>query len=263
MKTNILQQLIDYFDKESIQVYGINSSDKMKDAPAGFHPDDYLPDSKSIICFALPVPKAVYSLDSYKKEFVWRSQNLLYRKLDTHSLNISNILENNNYKALPTFGCLPLRYNSKKEIAGYLNQIHMGNATNIGFIGKNGLLLNSLYGSRMMLGGVITNAELLPVYEPHYKENGCPEDCDICAKICPVDAIVPNERKVKVMKCLFYTSRTPLLPKLRFFYYRLFKPGKSVRLLNLTSFDEHTFHICSLCVSECPYKSGRGTPLTY
>jgi epoxyqueuosine reductase QueG len=255
MKTNILQQIIDYFNKEKIQVYGINSSNKMKDAPTGFHPDDYLPDSKSIICFALPVPKAVYSLNSYKKEFVWRSQNLIYRDLDTHSLKISNILENNNYKAVPIFGCLPQRYNSKKELAGYLNQIQMGNATKIGFIGKNGLLLNSLYGSRMMLGGVITNAVLPSTYKPHQKEKGCPKDCDICIKICPVNAILPNERKVQIMKCLYYTSRTPFLPKLRFFYLRLFKPEKSIRLLNFTSFDEHTFHICSLCVSECPYNS--------
>jgi len=151
---NALTQLIEYFDKENIHVYGINHSDRMNKAEKGFRPQDYLPDPKSIICFGIPVPENIYSLTSYRREFVWRTQNLLYRKLDTHSVMIVNILENIGKKAVPIFGCLPQTYNSKKELAGYVNQIQMGRITGIGFIGKNGLLLNSLYGSRMMLEGM-------------------------------------------------------------------------------------------------------------
>jgi len=256
MRNDIASQLVAYFDKENILVYGINLAEAMNDAPNGFRPQDYLPGSKSIICFAIPVPESIYSLHSYRKEFIWRTQNLFYRKLDTHSLMIVNILENNGAKALPAFGCLPQRYNSKKEIAGHLNLIRMGSITGIGFIGKNGLLINSLYGSRMMFGGVITDAELPSMSRPQEQGKGCPDDCDICITICPVNAIIPKENRVNVMKCLYHTATAPVLPKFRFFLLRLFKPESSLRLMNITAFDEHTFHACSLCVSECPYGSG-------
>jgi epoxyqueuosine reductase QueG len=245
--------LVRYFKNNNISVYGINSSKLMDNAPQGFQPSDYLPGAKSIICFALPVPESVYSLSAYRTDFVWRTQNLLYRQLDTHSLMIANYLENHGHKAIPIYGCLPQRYNAKKEIAGYLNQIAMGSITGIGFIGKNGLLINSVYGSRMMLGAVITNAEFPALCEPQNTMTDCPPDCDICYTLCPVKAILPEARRVKIMKCLAYTAIASNLPKLKFLLLRIFNPAKSIRLLNLMGFDEHTYHICSLCVAECPY----------
>ncbi len=181
----------------------------------------------------------------------------MYRQLDTHSINISIILENEGYTALPVNGCLPARYNSKKEFAGYINQIYIGCLTGIGFIGKNGLLLNPLYGSRMMLGAVLTSADIKPACEQNIHEDDCPKGCDICSRVCPVNAITPNERRVNVMKCLFYTSKVHFFPKIRFFILRFFKPESSVKLFNRTCFDDHTFHICSRCVSECPYGQTR------
>jgi epoxyqueuosine reductase QueG len=206
-----------------------------------------------MISFALPIPSGVYSVSQFNSEFVWRAQNLMYRQLDTHSLNISIILENEGYTALPIHGCLPTRYNSKKEFAGHINQLDIGRLTGIGFIGKNGLLLNSLYGSRMMLGAVLTSADLEPVCEPDTSENDCPEGCGICSRVCPVNAIILKERRVNIMKCLYYTSKVHFLPKIRFFILRSIKPESSVKLFNRTCFDDLAFHICSRCVSECPY----------
>jgi epoxyqueuosine reductase len=253
MGLSLFERIMEFFDRETIRVYGIASTSLLDEAPAGFHPKDYLAGVKSFICFAVPVPLGVYSLGTYREEFVWRSQNLVYRQLDTASIGLANILESEGHKALPLFGCLPQRYNTKKEIAGYLNQIAMGSAAGIGFLGKNGLLVNELYGPRMMLGAVITDAALPASAEPKSFKGDCPPDCRICSDICPVGAVLPDERRVKVMKCLYYTADARSLPKARFFLQRIFKPEASIKLLNLTSFDEHTFHKCSLCVSECPY----------
>ena len=253
MDKSLIEQISEFLEKENIEVYGINSSSLLDGAPSSFQPKEYLTDAKSYICFALPVPKGVYSLGLYKNEFVWRTQNLLYRQLDTYSIRIANILETNGFEAIPFFGCLPQRYNDRKELAGYLNQIIMGSVAGIGFIGKNGLLINELYGSRMMLGSVLTNANLPAINKPESTKIDCPSDCNICIDKCPVNAIIPKERRVKIMKCLSYTAKAHSLPKIKFFLQRLLKPEASIRLLNLTTFDENTYHICSLCVSECPY----------
>ncbi len=129
----------------------------------------------------------------------------------------------------------------------------MGETTGIGKIGKNGLLIHSQYGSRLMLGGVVTTADLSPSRKPDIDQPGCPPNCRICVDACPVQALKPEKKRVIIMRCLNYTSRTPLMSKLKFVVLRAFRPEYAARLMNMNSLDEHTLHICSKCVGLCPY----------
>jgi epoxyqueuosine reductase QueG len=153
---------------------------------------------------------------------------------------------------------MPLDVNKKGVVGGYLNQIRMGEVTGIGVTGKNGLLLNARFGSRLMLGGVLTTAELPAKRYPEADEPGCPPDCRICADACPVNAIMPEKKQVQIMRCLSYTARTPLMSKPWFFVLSKFKPQAAARYMSLRSLDEHTFHICSRCVALCPYGGAGG-----
>jgi epoxyqueuosine reductase QueG len=132
----------------------------------------------------------------------------------------------------------------------------MGEVTGIGVIGKNGLLLHSRFGSRLMLGGVVTTAELPGMRYPEIEESGCPPDCSICVDVCPVDAIMADRKQVKIMRCLRHTSRTPLMSKAWFGVLSLTRPKAAAWLMNRRAFDEHVFHICSECVARCPYGEG-------
>jgi len=238
---------------ENIPVLGIGPAPKMANELPGHRPEDLLPGAQSLICFGIPVPREVYRMPTYAVETIWRSQNLYYRRLDTLSVRFATLLEENGEQAVPVYGCMPLGMNEMGEVVGYLNQIRMGEATGIGVIGKNGLLIHSRYGARLMLGGVVTTAALPDTRYPDTDEPGCPPDCRICVDACPVKAISIDEKRVKIMRCLGYTSRTPLLPKIKFLLLRAFWPKAAARLMNLTAFDEHTFHVCSQCVALCPY----------
>ena len=249
----IVDELRKIAQDENVSVLGFGSASKMADEPPGHRPEDLLPGAQSLICFGIPVPREVYRMPTYAVETIWRSQNLYYRRLDTLSIRFAALLEASGERAVPIYGCLPMGMNEKGEVVGYLNQIRMGEVTGIGVLGKNGLLIHSRYGARLMLGGVITTAVLPYVRYPEVDEPGCPSDCRICAKACPVKAISIDEKRVKIMRCLSYTARTPLMPKLRFLILRAFRPQSAARLMNLTAFDEHTFHICSRCVALCPY----------
>ena len=201
----------------------------------------------------MPVPRAVYQMETFGLETVWRSQNLNYRRLDTLTMRFATLLESNGELAVPTYGCMPLDLNERGSVVGYLNQIRMGEVTGIGVIGKNALLINSQFGARLMLGGLLTTANLPAMRYPETDEPGCPSDCQICADVCPVDAIMPDKKQVKIMRCLSYTSRTPAMSRLKFALLRATNTQKAARYMSLTTFDEHTFHRCSKCVSECPY----------
>lgn len=238
---------------ENVPVFGIGSASAMADERPGHRPEDLLPGTKSLICFGIPVPEGVYHMPTYGLETAWRSQNLHYRRLDVLSMRFATLLEENGEKAVPIYGCMPLWMNQKGIIVGYLNQIRMGEVTGIGAVGKNGLLINSRFGSRLMLGGVLTTAILPEMRYPETDEPGCPPDCRICAEACPVGAIMPDKKQVKIMRCLSYTARTPAMSRLKFLYLRAIDPQKAARYMSLTSFDEHTFHVCSKCVALCPY----------
>ena len=249
----IIEQIRKIARDEDVPVLGFGPASKMADEPPGHRPNDLLPGSQGLICFGIPVPQEVYRMPMYSVETIWRSQNLYYRRLDTLSLRLAALLEEGGERAVPVYGCMPLGVNGKGEVVGYLNQIRMGEVTGIGVPGRNGLLVHSRYGARLMLGGVVTTAVLPAIRFPATDEPGCPPDCRICVDACPVGAISIEKERVDIMRCLGYTARTPLLPKIRFAILKSFRPEAAARLMNLTSFDEHTFHICSRCVALCPY----------
>jgi epoxyqueuosine reductase QueG len=243
-------------EEQQIPVLGFGPASEMASEKPGHRPQDLLPGAQSLICFGLPVPQGAYQAPVYTLEAVWRSQNLNYRRLDTLSMRIAALLEESGARAVPVYGCLPMGVNKRGQVVGYLNQIQMGRVTGIGIVGKNGLLLHSRYGARLMLGGVVTTADLPAGRAPEIDEPGCPPDCRICADACPVEAIATEQKRVRIMTCLGHTSRTPQMSKLRFFLLSKVRPDAAARYMNLRAFDEHTFHVCSVCVALCPYGEG-------
>jgi len=242
-----------FAEDEQIPVWGVVAASEMADHPPGSRPTDLLPGARSLIGFGIPVPRGVYQAPSHTLETVWRTQNLYYRRLETISLRIATLLEESGATALPIFGCMPVDVNERGTVVGYFNQIRLAELAGIGVIGKNGLLLNARYGSRLMLGAVLTTAELPTMRYPETEEPGCPPDCQICVRACQVNAILPEKKQVRVMRCLSYTARTPAMSRLKFVYLRASNPQKAARYMSLNAFDEHTFHICSQCVALCPY----------
>ena len=238
---------------EDVPVLGFGPAAALATEPPGYRPNDLLPGAKSLICFGIPVPQGAYRPFAFGVETIWRSQCVYYRRLDTLSVRFAALLEDSGAQAVPIFGCMPMALNERRDVAGYLNQLRMGEATGIGVIGRNGLLLHSQYGARLMLGGVVTTADLPAFRTPDIDEPGCPPDCRICVDACPVQAISAGKKRVQVMRCLGYTAQTPLMPKWKFLLWRVFRPQAAARLMNQTALDEHTLHICSKCVALCPY----------
>ncbi len=254
-----LNDIAEILTREGVSVWGAGPSKPMEDERPGYRPSDLVPGARSLVCFGLPVPRGIFGQKRHVVLSNWRTQNLYYRKLDSLSVWLAARLEEEGERAVPVFGCLPMELRGLASVggrlsisvAGYMNQIRMGETTRIGTRGRNGILFHPRYGSRLMLGGVVTSAVLQSRTEPAPVEAGC-RDCRLCVDACPIGAIRPEEKTVDIPACLGYTSRTPLLPKGRFFLLSLISREKADRLMSQTTADEHTLHVCSRCVSACP-----------
>lgn len=257
----LMNDIADILTREGVSLWGTGPSNPLEDERSGYRPSDLVPGARSLVCFGIPVPRGVFDQKRRVVLSNWRIQSLYYRKLDSLSVRLAVRLEEEGERAAPVFGCLPFelrglawaRGRLSISVAGYLNQIRMGETTRIGTRGRNGALFNPHYGARLMLGGVVTTAALSPRAEPQPVEAGCPEGCRRCVDACPISAIRPDEKRVDIPACIGFTSRTPLVPKVRFFLLALMNRRKADQLMNQTGFDDHTLHVCSRCVSACPH----------
>lgn len=164
------------------------------------NPKHYMKEGKTIISIAFPY---LYKSDFKNSQgFSVYTQGKDYHTVVREYLNrICDYIEKNlggKALALVDNNTLPERY------IAYL--------ANIGFIGKNNMVITSKYGSYVFLGEIITNLELEPEeYEDKeksldsinlYKECG---NCNICMRECPTKAI--NEEKRNNNICLSYITQ--------------------------------------------------------
>lgn len=74
----------------------------------------------------------------------------------------------------------------------------------LGYIGRNGLLINRKFGSWIFLSEVITSLELLPD-DPKAIKHGTCGTCKMCTDACPTGAIV-EDRVVDSTRCISYLT---------------------------------------------------------
>ncbi|MDP6685353.1 MAG: hypothetical protein QGI05_00195 [Candidatus Omnitrophota bacterium] len=114
--------------------------------------------------------------------------------LDQISLAISNVLQGKGYRALP----LPASQiiNWKKQRA-HLSHTKIAELAGIGFVGRNNLLVNPEFGSRIRTVTILTNAPL-GKDEPLKIDCGA---CRSCINACPAKAIKETKEGFDRVKC--------------------------------------------------------------
>ena len=242
IKTFILQN--------NIPVFGISAAESLQNEPRRYRPSDMLPQARSILCLGMPVPKGIFRCKERSEWMYWRAANIYYRTIDATLMKVCSILEAKEEVAVPIYGCFPYDMKGKGDFWGYLSLVRMGEATGIGKIGKNGLLIKSLYGPRLLLGGIVTTAALPQMTWPKIEEKGCPEDCFVCQEGCPVKAI-DRSGKVDRVACTKYSSKSPIFSN----FMKMSQSGhEDVQMINhLTAVDDHSMYQCIKCVSVCPF----------
>ncbi len=248
---NEISDVYNFLQMKGIEIVGIASmNNKSLQKQNRFHPQEIQENAKSVICYAIPIPKGIILSKSYELLLYWRYCNMSYRTLDEIANSLCVYLEEQKYIATPIYGCYPWKINNN-EFSGLSHLVYWAEEAGIGKITKSGLLGHPKYGTRILLGGVITS-RVFP--KPKIlEEDLCPNDCSKCIDSCPINAISPSG-KVDHNLCIRYSSKNPLMA-LALKDMSLKKKYEFERLLNTIAVDDHGTYECLECLKVCPLNS--------
>jgi len=160
---------------------GVADTDPLR----GLHldPPDLLETFTRAIPIAVRLPAAVFEgiIDKPTPLYsaIYATAN---RILDEISFKASDLLQADGHRSLPVPASQVL---DRKNWYGAISHKAAGRMAGLGWQGKSLLLVNPLYGPRIRLATILTNAPLTP---DKPIANGCGE-CTLCMDACPVGAI--------------------------------------------------------------------------
>ena len=109
----------------------------------------------------------------------YRTVNAL---LDQLAFKVASYIEKKGFLAIPIPASLILDWKNQKA---HLSHKQLGVLAGLGWIGRNNLLVSSVFGSQFLLVSVLTN---MPLEPDRPKDEGCGA-CRFCIPVCPAKAI--------------------------------------------------------------------------
>jgi len=114
--------------------------------------------------------------------------------LDTIGLIVTSTIQGLGYQAMSVPASQIVDWKTQK---GHLSHKHVARAAGLGWIGRNNLLVNEQFGSRIRLVTILTEIPLV-ANSPSIKDCG---SCRRCLSVCPAEAIKERQEDFDHLRC--------------------------------------------------------------
>jgi len=181
-----------------VEIVGIANIERFAEAPERMHPCNIFPDCKSVISLVQPIPRSTYrgiTEGTHWNNYTYYSYNrlnTLFRPIVTDEL--SRFIEDFGYEAVPVYPGVPESYpNHPDPVPGRpspeinLNIRIAAMACGLGEIGWSKVFIHPVFGPRVRIGNILTDAVLEP--DPLIKPKTLCKRCMKCVPDCPGAAI--------------------------------------------------------------------------
>jgi len=195
---SLTEELRRYAESLRLDFIGFCSANALNGAPEDRRPRAYLHDAQSVISIGYKLNyTSIQGLPKCRSAYMLE-HDYANRHLDEASHLIARFLEMRGFKAIgfdSGAGFYHEAGGEPKEIAADFSHKHAAVACGLGKFGLNNLVISPLWGPRVRLATIITDAEL--EYSSPLEENPCFTDkCEECVKICPVHALDGGENMI-------------------------------------------------------------------
>lgn len=223
---HLKQQVLDF----GASLVGVADVGLMEGLPT--EPSGLLDPYRRAIAIAVALPAPVFeTIEDAPTPIYSAAYQSSNRVLDEIALKTANQLQSEGYLALPVPAAQIL---DRQQWYGAISHKAVARLAGLGWQGKNLLVINRTYGSRIRLVSVLTDAPLEP---DGPVENLCGK-CRLCVDACPVDAI----RNVNTDS--HYESREQALD-----FERCMKQVTE----EYASLPNIGFPMCGICIKVCPF----------
>lgn len=198
---NLSQLVLDFVRSEGVCAAGIATLETLAGGPPSADLSYALPEAKSAVSFALPldqslIPPFLMKKDRRSHERDNFTTNLLASGL---ALQLSTFLSQKGFSAVPLAANEVYREDTPRGAIDMIPDIslrYLAVRSGVGCFGLSGNVLTKNEGAAIILGGVVTTAELEPT-EPMPKEDNYCDGCRLCVASCASGFMDPeNEERV-------------------------------------------------------------------
>ncbi len=175
---------------DGVDLFGIAPLARFEELPDSKWPTTFLPDAKSVIVIGSQLFETLTRRLTVQRKIGEVSFRDFY---DAHNETVTVDLTQTGYRLarfLTNAGHPSINVGQDltdyRTITGAFSFKYAAVAAGLGVIGKNGLLLTPVYGPRVKLSVVLTEAELEA--DDVFSDDLC-GDCTICIRVCPAGAL--------------------------------------------------------------------------
>jgi len=184
----LTRTVIDYVISQGACAAGIATLETLKGGPPSADLSYVLPEAKSAVSFALPLDQDLIMPFLAKKDFLsYEKDNFLKNALSSGiSLQLADFLGQKGHASMPLAANLKYRTDTKNGLYDNLPEIslrYLAVASGVGHFGLSGNVITKGQGATVILGGVVTSAQLVATDPLPKEENYCNE-CRLCMASC-------------------------------------------------------------------------------
>jgi epoxyqueuosine reductase QueG len=182
-------------------VVGVTTTEKLAGGPPSTDLTYVLPNAKSALCFAVPLNQDFIEPWFNKKNYEDHFRNNIQTNVIASgiSLELANYLNQKGYPSVPLNANTAYREDTEKGRYAELPPIshrYLAVRSGVGFFGLSGNVLTKTEGAAIILGSVVTEAELIPTDPIPAEDNYC-DDCKLCKAAC-ASGFIDGEERVTV-----------------------------------------------------------------
>ncbi len=216
------EQIKNFFEKRDIKVYGWCDLDD-ESRKQIFLSGNVLEKIKSAIVFGIPLSRTVIEnlVDGPDLLYLhhYRQANYI---LDRIAFDLALFLGEKGFSSIPVPASQIIDWKNQKAL---LSHKHFAYMCGLGWYGRNNLIVNRVYRSRLRFATVLTSLRFES--KPKTVEFGC-GSCNSCIKLCPAGAISDGFENFDHIKCF-------------------------EKIKQITRKNNISQYICGLCIKACEY----------